>query len=30
LNHLKLAQKFGGLDIRLTNVGGKIVEKLIA
>jgi len=30
LNHLKLAQKFGGLDIRLTNVGGKLVEKLIA
>ncbi|MCH9652783.1 MAG: DUF1501 domain-containing protein [Planctomycetes bacterium] len=30
LNHLKLAQKFGGLDIRLTNVGGNLVEKLIA
>lgn len=30
LNHLKLAQKFGGLDIRLTNVGGNVVEKLIA
>tara|TARA_R110002126_G_scaffold49170_14_gene136226 strand:- start:93 stop:1130 length:1038 start_codon:yes stop_codon:yes gene_type:complete len=30
MNHLKLAQNFGGLDIRLTNVGGKIVEKLIA
>ncbi len=30
LNHLKLAQNFGGLDIRLTNVGGKVVEKLIA
>jgi len=29
LNHLKLTKKFGGLDLRLTNVGGQVVEKLI-
>jgi len=30
LDHLKLTHPFGGLDIRLTNVGGKIVKKLLA
>ncbi|MBN83356.1 MAG: sulfatase [Planctomycetaceae bacterium] len=28
LNHLKLARRFGGFDIRLTNVGGRVVEKV--
>ena len=30
LDHLKLSQKFGGFDLRLTNVGGEVVEELIA
>jgi hypothetical protein len=30
LNHLKLSKRFGGLDLRLTNVGGKVVRKLLA
>jgi len=30
LNHLKLTVPFGGLDLRLTNVAGKIVKKLLA
>lgn len=30
LDHLKLVYPFGGLDIRLTNVGGKVVDKLLA
>ncbi|REK31417.1 MAG: DUF1501 domain-containing protein [Planctomycetota bacterium] len=30
LDHLKLTVPFGGLDMRLTNVGGKVVEKLLA
>ena len=30
LNHLKLAIPFKGLDVRLTNVGGKVVRKLLA
>ena len=29
LDHLKLSKKFGGFDVRLTNVGGKIVHKLL-
>ena len=28
LNHLKLARRFGGFDIRLTNVGGRVIEKV--
>jgi hypothetical protein len=30
LDHLKLSQKFGGFDLRLTNVGGEVVEELVA
>jgi hypothetical protein len=30
LDHLRLSKRFGGFDIRLTNVGGTVVEKLIA
>ena len=30
LNHLRLSKRFGGFDIRLTNVGGTVVEKLIS
>ena len=30
LNHLRLSKRFGGFDLRLTNVGGEVVEKLIA
>ena len=30
LNHLKLSKRFGGFDIRLTNVGGKVVKELLA
>lgn len=30
LDHLQLSQKFGGFDLRLTNVGGEVVEELIA
>ncbi len=30
LDHLRLSKRFGGFDIRLTNVGGSVVEKLIA
>lgn len=29
LNHLRLSKRFGGFDIRLTNVGGTVVEKLM-
>lgn len=29
LDHLKLSKRFGGFDIRLTNVGGKVVNKLL-
>lgn len=29
LDHLKLSKKFGGFDVRLTNVGGKVVHKLL-
>jgi hypothetical protein len=29
LDHLKLSKRFGGFDIRLTNVGGNVVEKLL-
>ncbi|MBS0211423.1 MAG: DUF1501 domain-containing protein [Planctomycetes bacterium] len=30
LDHLKLTYKFQGLDVRLTNVGGKVVKQLLA
>lgn len=30
LDHLKLTVPFGGLDVRLTNVGGDVVHKLLA
>lgn len=30
LDHLKLKVRFNGLDVRLTNLGGKVVERLIA
>jgi len=30
LDHLKLSKQFGGLDLRLTNLGGKVVRKLLA
>jgi hypothetical protein len=30
LDHLKLNVRFNGLDVRLTNLAGKVVEKLIA
>jgi len=30
LDHLKLTKRFGGLDVRLTNVAGRVVEKLLA
>ena len=30
MDHQKLTFPFGGLPIRLTNVGGKVVEKLLA
>ena len=30
MDHQKLTFPFGGLPIRLTNVGGKVVEKLFA
>jgi hypothetical protein len=30
LNHLKLTYRFKGRDFRLTNVGGKVVKKLLA
>jgi hypothetical protein len=29
LNHLKLTYRFQGRDFRLTDVGGKVVERLI-
>jgi len=29
LNHLRLSKTFGGFDIRLTNVGGEVVKKLL-
>ena len=29
IEHLKLTRRFGGFDLRLTNVGGKVVEKLL-
>ena len=29
LDHLKLSKKFGGFDVRLTNVGGKVIHKLL-
>jgi hypothetical protein len=29
LNHKKLSKRFGGLDLRLTNVGGNVVSKLL-
>jgi hypothetical protein len=30
LDHLKLKVRFNGLDVRLTNLAGKVVEKLLA
>ncbi len=30
LDHLKLSRQFGGLNLRLTNLGGKVVRKLLA
>ena len=30
IDHLKLTKRFGGLDIRLTDLGGKVVKKLLA
>jgi uncharacterized protein (DUF1501 family) len=30
LDHLKLTYRFSGLDMRLTNVGGDVVDKLLA
>ena len=30
LDHKKLSKRFGGLDLRLTNVGGKVVSKLLS
>lgn len=30
LDHLQLKVRFSGLDLRLTNLGGKVVEKLLA
>jgi hypothetical protein len=30
LDHLKLTYRFRGLDVRLTNQGGKVVQKLLA
>jgi len=29
LDHLRLSKRFGGFDIRLTNVGGDVVDKLL-
>ena len=29
LDHLRLSVPFGGLDLRLTNVGGRVVDKLL-
>ena len=29
LDHLQLSQKFGGFDLRLTNVGGEVVPELL-
>ena len=29
MDHLRLSKRFGGFDIRLTNVGGKVVDKLL-
>lgn len=29
LDHLRLSKRFGGFDIRLTNVGGRVVQKLV-
>ena len=30
IDHQKLSRRFGGLDLRLTNVGGKVVQKLVS
>ena len=29
LDHLRLTRRFGGLDVRLTNVAGRVVDKMI-
>jgi len=30
MDHLKLKVRFNGLDVRITNLAGKVVDKLIA
>jgi len=30
LDHLQLSKRFGGFDVRLTNVGGQVVSKLLS
>ena len=30
IDHTKLVHRFGGLDLRLTNIGGNVVKKLLA
>ena len=30
LDHLELTYRFKGLDVRLTDVGGEVVEKVLA
>ena len=30
IDHEQLSKRFGGLDLRLTNVGGKVIDELIA
>lgn len=30
LDHEKLSKRFGGLDLRLTNVAGSVVSKLLS
>jgi len=30
IDHLRLTKRFGGLDLRLTNLGGNVVKKLLA
>ena len=30
IDHLRLSKRFGGLDIRLTDLGGQVVKKLLA
>ena len=30
MDHLRLSKRFGGFDVRLTNVGGRVINKLVA